>query len=246
VEYLGSGSFGAVARAHKGGVDYAMKAFVPGREENRFGLEARILSELDHPGIPRFVEALSCEGVDYLVQEFVQGYPLSYYIANGRRFDNHEVRGVLSQLLTILIYLHEPDGQRLPVIHRDLRLSNVFWSNDTVHLIDFGLARHCEETTDRQERQAGHGHPKMERHRPGKATYASLRKEVSHWSDLFGTGVVALDLFTNWIEEEEQFQKPWQDIFPGSDSLKAFITKLVIPEEQFPSARAALDHLEEI
>jgi serine/threonine-protein kinase len=83
----------------------------------------------------------------------------------------------------------------------------------------------------------------MDRHRPGRETYSTLRKEVSPWSDLFGAGVVALDLFTNWIENEEHFRRPWQEVFPGNDPLKTFIAKLLIPEEQFSSARAAFDHL---
>ena len=31
---------------------------------------------------------------------------------------------------------------------------------------------------------------------------------------LFGAGVVGLDLFTNWIEDETLFQKPWQGDTP--------------------------------
>jgi len=220
-----------------------MKAFVPGKKESGFNLEAAILSELDHRGIPGFVDVFSCNNVDYLVQEFVEGYPLSYHIVNGRQFSNEEARGILSQLLGILIYLHEPEKDRLPVVHRDLRLSNVFWFNDTLRLLYFGFARHLNEETDHRKTQAGGTNLRMSRHRPGNKTYLMLREEVSPWSDLFGAGVVALDLFTNWIKDEQLFQEPWQDIFPGGDSLKAFIGKLLIPEEQFLSARDALDYL---
>ncbi|MBP1748595.1 MAG: Protein kinase domain, partial [Deltaproteobacteria bacterium] len=55
-EFLGSGSFGAVARVRKHGLDYAMKAFLPGKDDDEFRLEADILSQLDHPGIPAFVQ----------------------------------------------------------------------------------------------------------------------------------------------------------------------------------------------
>ncbi len=180
-----------------------------------------------------------------MVQEFVDGYPLSFYIVNGKRFGDEEVMKVLSQLLEILSYLHEPFDKRHPVIHRDLRLSNVFWSEDKAHLIDFGMARYLKEKVNQSERP-DKTDLSIDGHRPGKKTYAALRKEISPWSDLFGAGVVALDLFTNWIGDEKQFKRPWQDIFPGSSKLRAFIEQLLLPEVQFPSALDALNWLEKI
>jgi serine/threonine-protein kinase len=63
-----------------------------------------------------------------------------------------------------------------------------------------------------------------------------LRKEISPCSDLFGAGVVGLDLFTNWIEDETLFQKPWQEILPASGTFKALIETLLDQKEQPVSA----------
>ena len=83
-------------------------------------------------------------------------------------------------------------------------------------------------TVKRNRRQAGRRRTdmKMSNRRPGTRTYALLRKEVSPRSDLFGAGVVGLDLFTNWIEDEALFQRPWQEILPASDTFKALIRDL--------------------
>jgi serine/threonine protein kinase len=206
---------------------YALKALVPDREENDSDLESHILSHLTHPGIPRFIESFSHDGVDYLVQEFMSGYPLSYYIVNGKRFTEEETKQILFQLLEILTYLHEPEETRLAVIHRDLRLSNLFWFENKVSLIDFGCARYFDGKTQQPASEPDIADKKMNGRRPGTQTYALFRKEVSPHSDLFGTGVVGLDLFTNWIEDEALFQKPWQEILPASDTFKDLIEILL-------------------
>jgi serine/threonine protein kinase len=206
---------------------YALKALFPDRAGNDLDLEGNILSQLNHPRIPRYIEAFSQDGVDYLVQEFMSGYPLSYYIVNGKRFAEVETKTILLQLLEILAYLHEPEEMRLAVIHRDLRLSNLFWFEDKVYLVDFGCARYFDGKTEQPASGPDIGDVNMSNRRPGTRTYALFRKEVSPRSDLFGAGVVGLDLFTNWIEDEALFQKPWQEILPASDTLKVLIETLL-------------------
>jgi serine/threonine protein kinase len=221
---------------------YALKALAPDREENDSDLESHILSHLNHPGIPRFIEAFSHDGVDYLVQEFMSGYPLSYYIVNGKRFTEEETKQILFQLLEILTYLHEPEETRLAVIHRDLRLSNLFWFENKVYLIDFGCARYFDGKTEQPASEPDIADKKMNGRRPATQTYTLFRKEVSPRSDLFGAGVVGLDLFTNWIEDEVLFQKPWQEILPASDTFKALMEILLNQGTQSISAVDVLKH----
>jgi serine/threonine protein kinase len=161
------------------------------------------------------------------VQELLSGYPLSYYIVDGRRFTEEEAKRILFQLMEILAYLHESEETRLAVIHRDLRLSNLFWFEDKVCLVDFGCARYFDGKTQQPASEPDIADMKMGGRRPGTRTYVLFRKEVSPRSDLFGAGVVGLDLFTNWIEDEALFQKPWQEILPASDVFKVLIETLL-------------------
>ena len=170
---------------------------------------------------------------------------MSYYIVNGKRFDEEEAKKILLQLLEILDYLHTPEEKRHPVIHRDLRLSNLFWNMDKVYLVDFGHARYLWEGSGPSLNKPMETSIKMSGRRPEVEAYALLRKEISPRSDLFGAGVVGLDLFTNWIEDELLFQQSWQDILPASDAYKVYIERLLNPERQFVSAGYALKYFDE-
>ena len=178
----------------------------------------------------------SQDGVDYLVQDLVSGYPLSYYVIEGKRFTEEEARRILSELLEILVYLHKPEGTRPAVIHRDLRLSNLFWHDERVCLVDFGCARYYNGAVEPPVKEPEAVETKMSGSRPGTRTYDLRRKEISPRSDLFGVGVIGLDLFTNWIEDETLFQRPWQEILPASSAYKALIETLLNQGVQSESA----------
>lgn len=105
--------------------------------------EAAVLRSLDHPGIPRLVDAFQEEGPDQarmvLVVERVPGETLGALIARGHRWDAAAARRLLEQLLETLVYLH---GMSPPVVHRDIKPSNVVVRPDgRPVLVDFGSVR---------------------------------------------------------------------------------------------------------
>jgi serine/threonine protein kinase len=255
-----------VVKARRNGLPYAVKAFIekdepPVPEYMPFKLETEILRRLDHPRIPHLVEAFSLGNVNYIVQEFIGGRPLSHIIENGVRLSEAEVRGIIFQLLSILNDLHCPDKRKNSVVHRDLRLSNVLLKENKVYLIDFGFARFTDRTQfpfcpDPLERKfAGVFNGKTpeavkrelkSKRAPGAQTYVLLRKEVSPNSDLFGAGVVAVDLFSGWVEDESFFDLPWQDVLPISDSFKMYLEKLLSRKGGFKTALEALETLDRL
>lgn len=107
-----------------------------------FDREARVLRQLDHPCIPRYLDDFSWgEGKHralYIVQELVEGVTLAEEMTT-RRYDEDDVLEILDGLLPILAYLH---GRAPPVIHRDLKPGNVMRTEDgRLMLIDFGSVR---------------------------------------------------------------------------------------------------------
>jgi hypothetical protein len=116
-----------------------------------FEREAVTLKNLDHPAIPRYLEAFELElssGKGFaLVQSYIPAQSLEAHVEAGRTFSEAEVTALATELLKILRYLHE----RAPaVIHRDIKPSNILLedpvaeSSDSgtgfgpVYLVDFG------------------------------------------------------------------------------------------------------------
>jgi hypothetical protein len=101
----------------------------------RFMREGRLLQRMEHPGLPR------CHGVvdgprPYLVLEFLEGETLSERIRRTGPLTPDQVATVASAMLRVLAHLHDRG-----VIHRDVKASNVFLSDDRrVLVLDLGLA----------------------------------------------------------------------------------------------------------
>ncbi|HAU31070.1 MAG: Serine/threonine-protein kinase-like domain protein [Desulfotomaculum sp. 46_296] len=189
---------------------------------------------------------------------YIPGWPLSYLINTCYRFSEQEVRNILVKLFAILDELHCPLVKENAVIHRDIRLSNLLLNNGKLYLVDFGLARFldplqfplCPERveivsslkyvrSDHSVRMKGQNIPEYK-------TYSLLRGKISPCSDLFGAGVVAVDLFTNHVEDEAQFKLPWEKVLTLSDPFVSFLIRLLSRSDGFETAKEALGRLESL
>jgi hypothetical protein len=112
-----------------------------------FEREARLLRQLSHPQIPRFLASFrEGEGVRtrlYLAQEYVEGQSLQDHLAT-HQFSETEARDVAAQVLSILEYLQ---GLAPMVFHRDIKPANLIRRADgRIALVDFGAARDMGST----------------------------------------------------------------------------------------------------
>jgi Tfp pilus assembly protein PilF len=108
-----------------------------------FEREASMLAQLEHPGIPRYVDYLQIEhdGAPcfYLVQELADGRTLQAWSDGGFRPDEMQVRRIADELLGILEYLQ---GRTPPIVHRDIKPGNLIWRADgSLALVDFGAVK---------------------------------------------------------------------------------------------------------
>ena len=116
----------------------------------RFLDEARIQSQLQHPGVAQIIEAANdAQGKPYVVVEYIEGKNLADVRSRagqlGVRISWAEALAVATIMGGALSHVHERTdaaGKPLEIVHRDLSPQNVMMSYDgDVKLIDFGTAR---------------------------------------------------------------------------------------------------------
>ena len=112
-----------------------------------FRIEQTILTELDHPGIPKGRDAFEVPApnqqfVPCVVMEKIQGEMLQDYINHHGFIDEALAIDWMNQLTKILGYVH---SQKL--FHRDIKPTNIMRRDDgSLALIDFGTSRHITQT----------------------------------------------------------------------------------------------------
>ncbi|CAK0804955.1 unnamed protein product [Prorocentrum cordatum] len=148
---LGQGGYGAVYRATQRatGTERAVKRMssrTP-HQSSRCMREVSIMNAVDHPNIVKLVETFQDSRNTYLVVELCRGGDLlSRMVAYGGSFSEQNTAMVLQQIFRGTLYLHQ-----CSIAHRDLKPDNLLFANDvpvhgnTVKIIDFGLARTCNE-----------------------------------------------------------------------------------------------------
>jgi len=143
---LGSGAQGETLDAEDGvtGARVAIKRFsVRGarswKDVELAEREARVLSQLAHPNLPRYVEHFEEGGALYLVLEKIEGRTLGELRRARLGMSQSQVLRFLSEAGETLRYLH---GRAPPLIHRDIKPNNVILRDDgSFVLVDFGSVR---------------------------------------------------------------------------------------------------------
>ncbi len=185
---IGAGGMGTVYRAvdTRLGRVVAIKIAAE-RYSERFQLEARAISTLNHPHICTLFDV----GTNYLVMELLEGQTLKERIASGR-FSNQDLYSIAIPVSEALNAAHSRG-----VVHRDIKPGNIFVTTQgMVKILDFGLAKTVGHETDPTDKDA--------LTKPGSAvgtvSYMSPEqargKEVDARTDLFSFGVVLYEMAT--------------------------------------------------
>ncbi|WP_096186969.1 serine/threonine protein kinase [Evansella halocellulosilytica] len=192
--------------------------------------EAKLLSELDHPMLPKIADFFSSDHDEYffLVQEFVNGQTVyDKFEKQDGLMNEADVIELGLQLCEVFRYLHT---QSPPVIYRDLKPSNVMISDrNEVKLIDFGIARRHHSGKEKDTLRIG---------TVGFAAPEQFEKKQSdERTDIFSLGAFMYYLLTGgkyvYIS-----QKPVQRFRKGlSRSLKKSLKHMVrlAPDKRFQS-----------
>lgn len=209
-----------------------------------FEREAKILAQLNHSGIPRYLDYFKAdEGRNscfYLVQEIAIGKPLSTLIEEGWQPNEHEVREIAIQILCILEYLQ----QLIPaVIHRDIKPENIVRSDDgKIFLVDFGAVQdvYHNTVTGSSTVVGTYGYMAPEQFR-GQAVLAT---------DLYGLGTTLIYLLTQKFPSDLP-QRNLRISFQSSANVKGKFAKWLkrmiepVAEDRFDKASEALAVLQD-
>jgi serine/threonine protein kinase len=165
----------------------------------QFVREARLLSDLQHPGIVGVIDFGQERDSYLMVLEYVHGYNLGHWLKYAR-----ETRGnlewdfatfAMARVLAALHYAHSRvavDGRARPIIHRDISPANVLVDlQGNVRLLDFGIARSSEEP-DEFKTQEGIVKGKL----PYIAPEMYQGVEASVASDIYAAGVSLYQLLS--------------------------------------------------
>lgn len=153
IDLVGAGAGGAVYKCHQIELNrtVAVKLLTldlaedGGTARARFEREARILSTLDHPSVPRFYAyGLIGNKFPYIIMDYVQGESLADMLKNTGVLSWSDVATIALQLCSTLKYLEEKS-----VDHRDLNLHNILIAGGvigktSVRLVDFGFAARAD------------------------------------------------------------------------------------------------------
>ncbi|HEY9836409.1 MAG TPA: serine/threonine-protein kinase, partial [Vampirovibrionales bacterium] len=203
--------------------------------------EIEVLQQLNHPGIPKYLDSFETADGFCMVQEYKDAKSL----AIPRSFEADEVKELAIAALNILVYLQT----RTPlVIHRDIKPENILVSDRlTLYLVDFGFAKLGTEDVAMSSMVKG----TMGFMPPEQL----LNRQLSAASDLYGLGATLICLLTGTPSVaiaqlvDEDYRIQFKHLTPKvSWRWIEWLETMVQPNpaNRFPDAATALAALEPI
>jgi WD40 repeat protein/tRNA A-37 threonylcarbamoyl transferase component Bud32 len=209
-----------------------------------FAQEAEALAGLGyHPQIPRLLDQFVENREFYLVQEFIEGPPLSGELPPGKRWSENQVIQLLQEILSILDFVHNTN-----VIHRDIKPDNIIRRrlDNKLVVVDFGavkLERQLTEVssasrTSRTISIGTLGYVPSEQ-QDGKPIFAS---------DLYALGMISIQALTGknaaelMLNHKKRGEIQWHPLVTVSKELAEVLTGMVccFPEDRYQSAKEVL------
>jgi ABC-type branched-subunit amino acid transport system substrate-binding protein len=190
-----------------------------------FYAEADTLEKLGkHDQIPQLLAYFEEQNEFYLVQEFVQGHPLSDEICGNHPFSEAQAIELVEEVTKVLGFVHEHG-----VIHRDLKPENLMRRelDQKLVLIDFGAVKTIVEsaiTTPQPEMS-------LPIYTSGYAASEQCLGRPRLNSDLYSLGMIAIQALTGvrpaqLAHDPKTYGLLWRDGVKVSDEFAAVLEKM--------------------
>jgi len=213
-----------------------------------FASEAEMLEKLGiHDQIPRLLAYFEQNQEFYLVQELVDGQPLSAEMPLGEQWSESQVIQLLHEAFSVLAFV-----QSHTVIHRDIKPDNIMrrHSDSKLVLIDFGAVK---QVRMQQLTNLGQTGFTVVVGTPGYMPSEQSMGKPHLSSDIYALGMVAVQALTGLLptqmREDANGELDWRRFAPEvSDDLAAMLARMVrrFHKQRYQSAMEALQALEEL
>jgi non-specific serine/threonine protein kinase len=148
IELVGNGAYGFVFSGSDANQQQYVFKFaritLPQHIQDRLEDEGFMLSQIDHPGIPKFVEFQNLNGQSILMMSRAPGITLEQLSRQTGKLAPRLILKIAAQLADILLCLRQQHtgASTAPIVHGDIKPSNIIFDPDseTVSLIDWGAA----------------------------------------------------------------------------------------------------------
>ncbi|PTK59367.1 Stk1 family PASTA domain-containing Ser/Thr kinase [Staphylococcus nepalensis] len=149
----------------------------------RFEREVHNLTQLSHKNIVNVFDVTENDEYFFLVMECIEGPTLSEYIQQHRPLDIQTVINFTEQIIEGIKHAHDTK-----IVHRDIKPQNILINSDqTLKILDFGIAKALSETTMTQTN-----------HVLGTVQYLSPEQargdSTDNGTDIYSIGVVLYEM----------------------------------------------------
>lgn len=117
----------------------------------------------------------------YIITEFCEGKDIAKVLRKKKRFSEMESQSILKQLMNAYRELYE-----LSIVHRDLKLANVFVKQGIIKLADFGFAIDSDKCAEKFDYNVGSPY-----YMPPEALKFN---RYSFKSDVWSFGIIAYEM----------------------------------------------------
>jgi eukaryotic-like serine/threonine-protein kinase len=196
--------------------------------------EAEALKKLDNYDlVPHLLTYFEDNLEFYLVQEFIEGHPLSVELAPGHRWSESKVFQLLREILEILSYVHSHG-----LIHRDVKPSNIIRrkQDNRLVLIDFGAVKPIWNQLVREQGQTSIFIPleytTIAIGTPGYMPNEQERGRPRFNSDIYALGMIGIQALTgvhptHLPEDHSTGEVIWQHLAQVNPQLASVLNKMV-------------------
>ncbi|KAF8031358.1 hypothetical protein BT93_D0524 [Corymbia citriodora subsp. variegata] len=208
---LGAGSFSSVYKGTlANGTDVAVKVLnllIEGALRS-FDIECEVFRNIRHRNLVKVISSCTNADLRALVLQYMPNGSLEKWLySNNYNLGLHQRVKIMVDIATAIEYLHH--GQPEPIVHCDLKPSNVLLNEDLVtQVCDFGIAKIlAENKLEAQTQTLGTiGYVALE---------YGLEGKVSTKGDIYSFGILLLEVITR--------KKPTNEMFNADMSLRQWI-----------------------